>query len=113
MQAWKWGPALAAGCTIILKPAEQTPLTALRVAGLAQEAGFPDGVINVIPGYGPTARASISSHKDIDKVAFTREYTTRQIISEAAPKSKLQRVRPELGGKKPQVGFSPSDPSDS
>ncbi len=61
MQAWKWGPALAMGCTVVLKPAEQTPLTALRVAALAQEAGFPDGVINVVPGYGPTAGAAITS----------------------------------------------------
>src|SRR5262245_48148636 len=92
MQAWKWGPALANGCTVVLKPAEQTPLTALRVAGLAQEAGFPDGVINVIPGFGPTAGAALSGHMDVDKVAFTGEYTTGQIIMEAAAKSNLKRV---------------------
>ena len=68
MQAWKWGPALATGCTMVLKPAEQTPLTALRVAKLAQEAGFPDGVINVVPGYGPTAGAALSGHMDVDKI---------------------------------------------
>jgi aldehyde dehydrogenase (NAD+) len=109
MQAWKWGPALAAGCTIVLKPAEQTPLTALRVAALAQEAGFPDGVINVIPGYGPTAGAAISSHKDVDKVAFTGEYITGQIIMEAAAKSNLKRVSLELGGKSPNVVFADAD----
>jgi aldehyde dehydrogenase (NAD+) len=109
MQAWKWGPALAAGCTIVLKPAEQTPLTALRVAELAQEAGFPDGVINVVPGYGPTAGAAVSSHMDIDKVAFTGEYLTGQIVSEAAAKSNLKRVSLELGGKSPNVVFADAD----
>jgi aldehyde dehydrogenase (NAD+) len=109
MQAWKWGPALATGCTIVLKPAEQTPLTALRVAALAQEAGIPDGVVNVVPGYGPTAGAAISGHKDIDKVAFTGEYTTGQIISEAAAKSNLKRVSLELGGKSPNVVFADAD----
>jgi aldehyde dehydrogenase (NAD+) len=70
MQAWKWGPTLACGNTVVLKPAEQTPLTALRVAQLAQEVGFPDGVINVVPGFGPTAGAALSSHMDVDKIAF-------------------------------------------
>src|SRR5438067_1270864 len=109
MQAWKWGPALAAGCTIVLKPAEQTPLTALRVAALAQEAGIPDGVVNVVPGYGPTAGAAVSSHMDIDKVAFTGEYTTGQLVSEAAAKSNLKRVSLELGGKSPNVIFADAD----
>lgn len=71
MVCWKWGPALACGCTVVLKPAEQTPLTALMAAALAKEAGFPPGVINVLPGYGPTAGAAIAEHSDIDKVAFT------------------------------------------
>src|SRR5947209_9903303 len=109
MQAWKWGPALASGCTIVLKPAEQTPLTALRVGELAQEAGFPDGVINIVPGYGPTAGAAISGHMDIDKVAFTGEYTTGQLVSEAAAKSNLKRVSRELGGKSPNVVFADAD----
>jgi aldehyde dehydrogenase (NAD+) len=109
MQAWKWGPALAAGNTLVLKPAEQTPLTALRVAALAQEAGFPDGVINVVPGYGPTAGAAISGHMDIDKVAFTGEGTTGQIIMEAAARSNLKRVSLELGGKSPNVVFADAD----
>jgi aldehyde dehydrogenase (NAD+) len=109
MQAWKWGPALATGCTIVLKPAEQTPLTALRVAALAQEAGFPDGVINVVPGYGPTAGAAVSGHMDIDKVAFTGEASTGQIVSVAAAQSNLKRVSLELGGKSPNVIFADAD----
>jgi aldehyde dehydrogenase (NAD+) len=109
MQAWKWGPALATGCTVVLKPAEQTPLTALRVAALAQEAGFPDGVLNVVPGYGPTAGAALTSHADVDKIAFTGEHTTGQIIMEAAAKSNLKRVSLELGGKSPNVVFADAD----
>jgi aldehyde dehydrogenase (NAD+) len=109
MQAWKWGPALATGCTVVLKPAEQTPLTALRVAALAQEAGIPDGVLNVVPGYGPTAGAALSGHKDVDKVAFTGEYITGQIVMEAAAKSNLKRVSLELGGKSPNVVFADAD----
>jgi aldehyde dehydrogenase (NAD+) len=109
MQAWKWGPALATGCTMVLKPAEQTPLTALRVAALAQDAGIPDGVINIVPGFGPTAGAALSSHTDVDKVAFTGEYTTGQIIMEAAAKSNLKRVTLELGGKSPNVVFADAD----
>lgn len=109
MQAWKWGPALATGCTIVLKPAEQTPLTALRVAALAQEAGFPEGVINVVPGYGPTAGAAITSHMGVDKVAFTGEHTTGQIIMQAAAESNLKRVTLELGGKSPNVVFADAD----
>jgi aldehyde dehydrogenase (NAD+) len=109
MQAWKWGPALATGCTIVLKPAEQTPLTALRIAQLAQEAGIPDGVVNVVPGYGPSAGAALSSHKDVDKVAFTGEYTTGQLVMEAAAKSNLKRVSLELGGKSPNVVCADAD----
>jgi aldehyde dehydrogenase (NAD+) len=109
MQAWKWGPALAMGCTVVLKPAEQTPLTALRVAALAQEAGIPDGVLNVVPGYGPTAGAALSGHLDVDKIAFTGEHTTGQIIMEAAAKSNLKRVSLELGGKSPNVIFADAD----
>src|SRR4051794_33441277 len=109
MQAWKWGPALATGCTMVLKPAEQTPLTALRVAQLAQEAGIPDGVINVVPGYGPTAGAALTSHMDVDKVAFTGEHTTGQLIMEAAARSNLKRVSLELGGKSPNVVFADAD----
>ncbi|HEX3314241.1 MAG TPA: aldehyde dehydrogenase family protein, partial [Gemmataceae bacterium] len=76
MLAWKWGPALACGNTIVMKPAEQSPLTALRVAALAQEAGIPDGVINMIPGYGETAGAALVTHPDVDKIAFTGHVDT-------------------------------------
>ena len=71
MIAWKWGPALAAGCTIVLKPAEQTPLSALYMAALTKEAGFPAGVINVVPGFGPTAGDALARHSDVNRIAFT------------------------------------------
>lgn len=109
MQAWKWGPALACGNTVVLKPAEQTPLTALRVAELAMEVGFPEGVINVVPGYGPTAGAALSGHMDVDKVAFTGETRTGQLVMEAAAKSNLKRVSLELGGKSPNIVFADAD----
>jgi aldehyde dehydrogenase (NAD+) len=109
MQAWKWGPALACGNTVVLKPAEQTPLTALRVAQLAQEVGFPDGVINVVPGFGPTAGAALSSHMDVDKIAFTGETGTGKIVMTAAAQSNLKRVSLELGGKSPNVVFADAD----
>lgn len=108
MTAWKWGPALAAGCTIVMKPAEQTPLTCLRMADLAQEAGFPDGVINVVPGYGPTAGGAIVEHPGIDKVAFTGEHITAQIIMRNAAQT-LKRLTFELGGKSPNVIFADCD----
>ena len=109
MQAWKWGPALAAGCTIVLKPAEQTPLTALRVAELAMEAGVPAGVINVVPGFGPTAGRAIAEHLDIDKVAFTGSTEVGKLIMQAAGRSNLKRVTLELGGKSPNIVFADSD----
>ncbi|HZL86970.1 MAG TPA: aldehyde dehydrogenase family protein [Pirellulaceae bacterium] len=108
MVAWKWGPALAAGCTIVMKPAEQTPLTCLRMARLAQKAGIPDGVINVVPGYGPTAGAAIVKHPGIDKVAFTGEHTTAQIIMKEASQT-LKRLTFELGGKSPNIIYADSD----
>ena len=103
MLAWKWGPALAAGCTIVLKPAEQTPLSALHVAALAKEAGYPAGVVNVVTGYGRNAGAAISSHPDIRKVAFTGSVPTGKLIMESAAKSNLKKVTLELGGKSPLV----------
>ena len=109
MQAWKWGPALACGNTVVLKPAEQTPLTALRVAQLAQEVGFPDGVINVVPGYGPTAGAALSGHMDVDKIAFTGETGTGKVVMTAAAQSNLKRVSLELGGKSPNIVFADAD----
>ncbi len=108
MVAWKWGPALAAGCTIVMKPAEQTPLTCLRMARLAQKAGIPDGVINVVPGFGPTAGGALVKHAGVDKIAFTGEYVTAQtIMKEAAPT--LKRLTFELGGKSPNIIFADAD----
>jgi len=109
MLAFKWAPALAAGCTIVLKPAEQTPLTALRIAELAVEVGFPDGVLNVVPGFGPTAGAAMASHLDIDKIAFTGSTEVGQQIMKAAASSNLKRVTLELGGKSPNILFADAD----
>ncbi len=108
MVAWKWGPALAAGCTVVMKPAEQTPLSVLRVGELAMEAGFPAGVLNIVPGYGPTAGAAIVKHPQIDKVAFTGEHRTAQIIMRDAAET-LKRLTFELGGKSPNVIFADAD----
>lgn len=105
MFAWKIGPAIATGNTVVLKTAEQTPLSALYVATLVKEAGFPPGVINIISGFGRTAGAAISAHMDIDKVAFTGSTLVgRQILQEAA-KSNLKKVTLELGGKSPNIIF--------
>jgi len=109
MMAWKLGPALAAGCTIVLKPAEQTPLSALRVAELAMEAGFPPGVINVVPGFGETAGAALAEHMDVDKVAFTGSTEVGKLIMKAAANSNLKRVTLELGGKSPNIVFADAD----
>src|SRR5208282_4076654 len=109
MQAWKLGPALAAGNTVVLKPAEQTPLTALRVGELLIEAGFPPGVVNILPGYGPTAGAAIAWHHGVDKVAFTGSTEVGHLIMEAAAKSNLKRVTLELGGKSPNIVFADTD----
>ena len=108
MTAWKWGPALAAGCTIVMKPAEQTPLTCLRMAQLSKDVGFPDGVINVVPGFGPTAGAGVVKHPMIDKVAFTGEHITAQIITRDSAAT-LKRLSFELGGKSPNVVLADAD----
>ena len=109
MQAWKLGPALATGNTVVMKPAEQTPLTALRVGELLMDAGFPEGVVNILPGYGPTAGAAIANHMDVDKVAFTGSTEVGHLIMEAAAKSNLKRVTLELGGKSPNIVFADAD----
>ncbi|XP_073908147.1 aldehyde dehydrogenase 1A1-like isoform X2 [Castor canadensis] len=109
MFIWKIAPALSCGNTVIVKPAEQTPLTALHMASLIKEAGFPPGVVNIVPGYGPTAGAAISSHMDIDKVAFTGSMEVGKMIKEAAGKSNLKRVTLELGGKSPCIVFADAD----
>ncbi len=108
MVAWKWGPALAAGCTVVLKPAEQTPLTALRLGELALEAGFPEGVINIVPGFGETAGAALVAHPGVDKIAFTGEGKTAQIIMRSAAET-LKRITFELGGKSPNIVFADAD----
>ena len=103
MAAWKLAPALALGNTVILKPAEQTPLVALRLGELIIEAGFPPGVVNIIPGFGPTAGARIASHPDVNKVAFTGSTEIGHVIMKAAAESNLKRVSLELGGKSPFI----------
>ena len=109
MMAWKLAPALATGNTVVLKPAEQTPLSALRIGELILEAGFPEGVVNVLPGFGPTAGAAIASHMDVDKVAFTGSTEVGHLIMEAAAKSNLKPVTLELGGKSPNIIFADVD----
>jgi aldehyde dehydrogenase (NAD+) len=109
MQAWKFGPALAAGCTCILKPSKQTPLSALRVGELMLEAGFPPGVINIIPGDGSTIGEYIARHPDIDKIAFTGSTDVGKKILKCSAESNLKRVSLELGGKGPQIVFSDYD----
>ncbi len=108
MAAWKLGPALATGCTVILKPAEQTPLSALRLAELACEAGFPDGVINVVTGLGETAGAALAAHPGVDKVAFTGSTEVGKLILQAAA-GNLKKVSLELGGKSPNIIFKDAD----
>jgi len=105
---WKIGPAIATGCTVVLKPAEEAPLTSLRVAELAMEAGVPAGVINVVPGFGETAGAALASHPDVDKVAFTGSHVTGQSIVKASA-GNLKRVSLELGGKSPDIVFADAD----
>jgi aldehyde dehydrogenase (NAD+) len=109
MYGMKLGPALATGNTVVLKPAEQTPLTALRIGELILEAGFPPGVVNILPGYGPTAGAAIANHMDIDKVAFTGSGEVGHLILQAAGKTNLKRVSLELGGKSPNIVFADAD----
>jgi len=109
MQAWKLGPALACGCTVVMKLAEQTPLSGLYVAQLIAEAGFPPGVVNVIPGYGPTAGAAIAKHPLVDKVAFTGSTEIGKVVATDAAQSNLKRVTLELGGKSPLVVLKDAD----
>jgi aldehyde dehydrogenase (NAD+) len=109
MYGMKLGPALAMGNTVVLKPAEQTPLTALRIGELIVEAGFPPGVVNILPGYGPTAGAAIANHMDIDKVAFTGSTEVGHSIMEASGRTNLKRVSLELGGKSPNIVFADAE----
>lgn len=109
MAAWKLGPALATGCTVVLKPAEQTPLTALRLGELLVEADLPAGVVNILPGFGPTAGATIATHPDIDKVAFTGSTEVGRLVMRMAAESNMKRVSLELGGKAPNIVFNDCD----
>ena len=108
MAGMKLAPALATGCTVVLKPAEQTPLTALRLGELAMEAGYPEGVVNVVTGYGEEAGATLAAHPDVDKLAFTGSTEVGKKIIEAA-KGNLKRVSLELGGKSPNIVFKDAD----
>jgi aldehyde dehydrogenase (NAD+) len=108
MAAWKLAPALACGNTVVLKPAEQTPVTALELGKLIQEAGFPEGVVNIIPGYGETAGAALASHPGIDKIAFTGSTEIGKLIAKSASEN-LTKVSLELGGKAPNVIFADAD----
>jgi aldehyde dehydrogenase (NAD+) len=108
MAAWKLGPALACGNTVVLKPAEQTSLTALRLGELIQEAGIPEGVVNIITGFGPGAGSSIAEHPDIDKVAFTGSGEVGKLILKASA-GNLKKVSLELGGKAPNIIFPDAD----
>ncbi|MGC1943128.1 MAG: aldehyde dehydrogenase family protein [Candidatus Acidiferrales bacterium] len=108
MAAWKLAPALACGNTAILKPAEQTPVTAMELAKICAEVGLPDGVVNILPGYGPTAGAAITAHPKVDKIAFTGEWRTAQEIVKASA-GNLKRLSFELGGKSPMIVFPDAD----
>src|SRR5580700_3184302 len=108
MAAWKLGPALAVGCTVVLKPAEQTPLSALRLGELAVEAGFPNGVLNIVPGFGETAGAALAAHSDVDKIAFTGSTEVGKLILNAAA-GNLKKVSLELGGKSPNIVLADAD----
>ena len=108
MAAWKLGPALAAGCTVVLKPAEQTPLSALRLGELILEAGFPEGVVNIVTGYGETAGAALAAHPDVEKVAFTGSTAVGKLVLGAAS-GNLKKVSLELGGKSPNIVLRDAD----
>ncbi|TXG61372.1 hypothetical protein EZV62_012735 [Acer yangbiense] len=109
MFSMKVAPSLAVGCTMVLKPAEQTPLSALYYAHLAKLAGIPDGVLNVVTGFGPTAGAAVASHMDIDKVSFTGSTEVGRVVMQAAATSNLKAVSLELGGKSPLIIFDDAD----
>jgi len=109
MSAWKLAPALAAGCTCILKPAEQTPLSALLLGQIMLDAGLPEGVVNVLTGFGETAGAALAAHMDIDKIAFTGSTEVGKLIMQAAGRSNVKKVSLELGGKSPHIVFADAD----
>jgi acyl-CoA reductase-like NAD-dependent aldehyde dehydrogenase len=107
--AWKLGPALAAGCTVVVKPSELTPLTALKLGALAMEAGFPPGVLNVVTGYGDPTGEAIARHPDVDKISFTGSGRTARRLLQASANSNLKKLTLELGGKSPQIILPDAD----
>src|SRR5438309_6415910 len=109
LAAWKVGPALATGCACVIKPSELTPLTTLRLAELCQEAGVPDGVVNVVTGYGPEAGEALGRHMDVDKIAFTGSIRSARALLKASGESNLKRLSLELGGKSPNIIFPDAD----
>jgi len=110
LATWKCAPALAAGCTVVLKPAEETPLTAIRLGELIMEAGFPKGVVNIVTGMGPTAGAALSGHSSVDKITFTGSTEVGRLIVQAAA-GNLKKVTIELGGKSPTIVLADADPA--
>src|SRR5947209_7389821 len=106
LAVWKVAPALACGCSIVLKPSEMTPLTALRLAELCMQAGLPEGVLNVVTGYGQTAGEALGRHMDVDKISFTGSTRTGRALLNAAAESNPKRVSLELGGKWPNIGVT-------
>ncbi len=110
MAAWKIGPALAAGCTVVLKPAEETPLSALRLGELILEAGIPAGVVNIVTGLGPTAGAALAAHPGVNKIAFTGSTEVGKHVQRAAIDN-MTRVSLELGGKSPVIVLDDADPA--
>jgi acyl-CoA reductase-like NAD-dependent aldehyde dehydrogenase len=112
MAAWKIGPVLAAGNSLVLKPSEKSPLTAIRAAELALEAGVPEGVFNVVPGYGHTAGKALASHMDVDAIAFTGSTATGKLVMQMAAQSNMKRVSLECGGKSPNIVMADWDDLD-
>lgn len=106
LASWKVAPALACGCTVVLKPAEQTPLSTLRLGELLLEAGVPEGVVNIVPGLGSTAGAALVKHMDVDKISFTGSTEVGRYILSTSGQTNLKRVSLELGGKSPQIVFA-------
>lgn len=109
LAAWKVAPALATGCSMVIKPSEMTPLTTLKLAEHCLEAGVPEGVVNVVTGFGPSAGDSLARHMDVDKIAFTGSVRTARSLLKASAESNLKRLSLELGGKSPNIIFPDAD----